>query len=102
VFCDGPLILPAHLQPDRKAPPEALDAVKFRAAKAMAMQSFERRYVEDMLRRHHGNITRAALEAGKDRRVFGRMVKRLEIDRSPWRTSLPRPGAGRLRPTGSS
>jgi two-component system response regulator GlrR len=102
VFCDGRQILPAHLQPDREGPPDALDSVKFRPAKAMAMRSFERRYVEDMLRRHQGNITRAALEAGKDRRVFGRMVKRLEIDRSALRASLPGPGAGRFRPTGSS
>jgi DNA-binding NtrC family response regulator len=96
VYCDATQILPGDLLPD------APDPVSFRAAKAMALRSFERRYVEEMLRRHQGNVTRAAQEAGKDRRVFGRMIKRLDVDRSTLGPALPRPALGRSRPTPSS
>ncbi len=82
VFCDGAQMLPAHLMLDREPAPDAHATGSFRSARAVALDAFERRYVEDMLRRHHGNVTRAAEEAGKDRRVFGRMIKRLHIDRT--------------------
>ena len=53
----------------------------FRAARSAAVATFERRYVEDLLRKHHGNVTHAAREAQKDRRTFGRLVKKYHIDR---------------------
>jgi DNA-binding NtrC family response regulator len=53
----------------------------FREARASALAAFERRYVEEMLRRAAGNVTRAAHLAGKDRRVFGRLIKRHRIQR---------------------
>jgi DNA-binding NtrC family response regulator len=81
VFCEGPQILPAHVAPAPAQPGEG-DAApsSFGAARSEALMSFERRYVEDMLRKHGGNITRAAREAVKDRRAFGRLVKRHNID----------------------
>jgi len=48
----------------------------FRHARARVIEAFEKRYVEDLLRKHNGNVTRAALEAGKDRRAFGRLKKK--------------------------
>src|SRR6516164_5172859 len=36
--------------------------------------------VGEMLRKHRGNVTRAAFEAGKDRRAFGRLVKKYSVD----------------------
>jgi transcriptional regulator of acetoin/glycerol metabolism len=36
-----------------------------------------------MLRRAAGNVTQAARLAGKDRRVFGRLMKRHNIRRDP-------------------
>lgn len=53
----------------------------FRAARQAAVEGFERRYVEDLLRRHGGNVTRAAREAHKDRRAFGRLIKKYSIDK---------------------
>jgi DNA-binding NtrC family response regulator len=102
VFCDGPQILPMHLLPDRDATPDAGDPVSFRTARALALRTFERHYVEEILRRHRGNITRAAEEAGKDRRVFGRMVKRLDIDKAAMALSSSGPGPGRSSPTRTS
>lgn len=48
----------------------------FREAREQAVRSFERQYVEQLLRKHGGNITHAARDADKDRRAFGRLVKR--------------------------
>jgi DNA-binding NtrC family response regulator len=48
----------------------------FQSAKHSAIEQFERAYIEELMARHHGNITQAAREAGKDRRAFGRMVKK--------------------------
>jgi two-component system response regulator GlrR len=53
----------------------------FREARARAVAAFERSYIEEMLRRAAGNVTRAAHLAGKDRRVFGRLMKRHNVRR---------------------
>jgi DNA-binding NtrC family response regulator len=53
----------------------------FREARAHAVAAFERNYIEEMLRRASGNVTRAAYLAGKDRRVFGRLMKRHNVRR---------------------
>jgi DNA-binding NtrC family response regulator len=55
----------------------------FREARSHAIESFERRYVEELLSRHSGNVTRAAREAGKERRSFGRLVKKYGLVRFP-------------------
>lgn len=54
----------------------------FRQARRYAIEKFERAYVEELLRKHCGNITRAAREAQKDRRAFGRLVKKYRIKSS--------------------
>jgi DNA-binding NtrC family response regulator len=51
----------------------------FQAAKQRAIEKFERDYVEILLARHRGNVTRAAREAGKERRAFGRLVRKYGI-----------------------
>ena len=51
----------------------------FQAAKQRAIEKFERDYVEILLARHGGNVTRAAREAGKERRAFGRLVRKYGI-----------------------
>jgi len=55
---------------------QALAARGFRKARDRAIESFERDYVQELLQRHRGNITRAARDAGKERRAFGRLVKK--------------------------
>jgi transcriptional regulator with GAF, ATPase, and Fis domain len=46
------------------------------------LAAFEKDFLEEMLRRASGNVTQAAQLAGKDRRVFGRMMKRHNVRRS--------------------
>ena len=55
----------------------------FKEAKAALVESFERDYLQALLARHRGNISRAAAEAGIDRNYIHRLVKKynLEVDR---------------------
>ncbi len=54
----------------------------FRQARSRAIESFERGYVEQLMREAGGNVSRAARLAQKERRAFGRLVKRYGIKRS--------------------
>ena len=51
----------------------------FRSAKNAAIERFERNFVSQILEKHAGNVSRAAREAGKDRRAFGRLVKKYDL-----------------------
>lgn len=67
----------------RSSDPSVLD-MPFKEAKAQLVEAFERDYLTALLARHHGNISRAAAEAGIDRNYIHRLVKKynLEVDRS--------------------
>ena len=85
LLASGRLILPEHiiLPGDRAdAPPELAesdDGLSFRQVRAMAVETFERAYVSRLIEKHAGNVTRAAREARKDRRAFGRLMKKHNI-----------------------
>jgi DNA-binding NtrC family response regulator len=53
--------------------------VSFAQMKARIIEEFERSYLTELLRLHRGNVTRAAREAGKDRRALGRLIKKYSI-----------------------
>lgn len=77
--CPGSQITAAHLSfdGDPMQPPVAASVPKpFHDAKQHAIQEFERSYIEQLLARHQGNITRAARETGKERRALGKLVKK--------------------------
>jgi two-component system nitrogen regulation response regulator GlnG len=67
----------------RGSNPDVLE-LPFKEAKAQLVEAFERDYLSALLARHHGNISRAAAEAGIDRNYIHRLVKKygLEVDRS--------------------
>ena len=81
VFCPGVQIQPEHMTDLPVAQSQGPVNATFREARAHAVTTFERRYIEDMLRQAAGNVTLAAHLAGKDRRVFGRLMKRHNIKR---------------------
>lgn len=56
--------------------PKEVGADSMKRAKARALDEFEKSYVAEMLRTHSGNVTQAAHEAQKERRSFGRLVKK--------------------------
>lgn len=84
VLAENGRILPAHitLGPTLNGAATAPAPSKnFREARARALEAFERKYVVDLLQRHHGNVTHAAREAGKERRAFGRILRKYGINR---------------------
>ena len=52
----------------------------FKALKKLAVEKFEREYLSRLMSEQHGNVTRAVLVAGKDRRDLGRLLKKYRID----------------------
>jgi DNA-binding NtrC family response regulator len=56
--------------------PASPDALSFRAMKAQLVHQFERTYLQDIVRTHEGNITRAARAAGKNRRAFYELLRK--------------------------
>ncbi len=83
VFSSGPQILPSHIAL-RISNSSDSPATNFRQRRRQIIEDFERRYVEELLRKHRGNVTRAAREAGKDRRAFGRLARKYKIDRTAY------------------
>src|SRR5207248_1309803 len=53
----------------------------FNAARAEALAKFESGYLRTLLAAAGGNVSEAARRAGKERRLFGRMMKRNKIER---------------------
>jgi DNA-binding NtrC family response regulator len=51
----------------------------YRQAKSQVLQEFNQAYLSQLLRRTNGNITKAAQLAGKERRAFGKLLKRYRI-----------------------
>jgi DNA-binding NtrC family response regulator len=103
VYSEGRLILPAHIAPGLKpaATSDLFTTASFNQARAEALNAFERRYAEALLRKHNGNITHAAREAGKDRRAFGRLVKRHNLKSADVAGSFSTHHRDELRPLGN-
>jgi len=61
------------------APPPPAPAGSFREAKEQVVESFERDFLQRALRRHGGNITKAAEEVGMYRQNFQQKMRELGI-----------------------
>ena len=55
------------------------DFSPFHEAKRKTVEQFEKEYLSEILNFHKGNITQAAMAAGKDRREFGRLLKKYRL-----------------------
>ena len=81
VLAAGAPILPKHiLFTTTPSPDDESCVTSFRVARSRVIENFERRYIGEMLQKHHGNITHAAREAGQDRRGFGRLAKKYHLE----------------------
>jgi DNA-binding NtrC family response regulator len=60
-----------------------------KALKKQVVEDFERRYLTQLLAEHHGNVSRAAEAAGKERRAFGKLLKRYHIKAKLFACSSP-------------
>jgi len=52
---------------------------RYREAKARAVEAFNREYLSNLLSQTHGNVTHAAKLADKERRAFGKLLRRYGI-----------------------
>ena len=59
--------------------------VSFRHAKARVIETFEQDYLTRLLQQTGGNVTDAAKLAGKERRALGKLLKKHQIVRAPYR-----------------
>ena len=71
----------AASQAGRPATTSLPASVRFSEAKALVLAQFEHDFVCRALRESRGNISAAARSAGKERRAFGRLVKKYGIDK---------------------
>ncbi len=55
---------------------EDLVQLPFKEAKERLLDAFERRYLQNLLSRHEGNVSRAASDAGVDRNHLARLAKK--------------------------
>ena len=53
----------------------------FLEQKQELLERFEADYLQGMLARHEGNLSRAAVDAGIDRMYFKRLLKKYELPR---------------------
>lgn len=81
VLSPGSQILPSHIVLSTSDSADREYATpNFRHARSKAIAAFERQYVQEILQKHNGNITHAALEAGQERRAFGRLAKKYKTE----------------------
>src|SRR5215467_8836822 len=59
----------------------ASDNCSFQAMKTKVVEEFERAYLSELLSTHHGNISKAARAAKKERRAFQRLLQKHRLDR---------------------
>jgi two-component system response regulator GlrR len=83
LMCPGPEIASLHVEIRPDATEVDGRSATFQSAKAAAIERFEREFVQRLLERHGGNVSRAAREAQKDRRAFGRLAKKYGLKLPP-------------------
>jgi DNA-binding NtrC family response regulator len=79
VLTGGRTIEPSDLSIRPPSPPPEARGASLKQAKALAIERFERAYLSELMEAHHGNITRAARAAQKERRAFGRLIKKYQL-----------------------
>lgn len=80
VLVDGATVTSDHL-PERLVSATEKEGIQpdvpsFKQAKQQAVETFEREFLLDLLKRNDGHMSRAAREAGVDRKTIERMVKK--------------------------
>jgi DNA-binding NtrC family response regulator len=87
VVCDDTtlrLTSPVHYSSERRHTLErrmtAYRDTTYSAAKSMVLEQFERHYLGQLMERARGNVSQAARLAGKERRAFGKLLKKHGIN----------------------
>jgi DNA-binding NtrC family response regulator len=93
LLAEGDEIEPRYLQAPAESGTTAcaedtadMQSLPFHEARARVVEAFEHAYLQDLLARSGGNVTRAARTAGKERRSLGRLLKKHRIDPARYST----------------
>ncbi len=70
----------AHATVESVSPGIDPPIINYRQAKTQVLQEFDRSYLSRLLQQTHGNVTKAAQIAGKERRALGKLLKRYRIE----------------------
>jgi two-component system response regulator AtoC len=74
--------LPAHISSQTAGEVPTTDtSASFKEAKSQWIDLFEKKYLRDLLRRHNGNITLAAQEAGINRKTIHRLIAKHRLNK---------------------
>lgn len=84
LLAEGQSLQPGDIEIDGTDPVEDTP-LSFRDAKALAIKSFERSYLEQLMLENQGNISRAARAAQKNRRALFELLRRHDIDTARFR-----------------
>lgn len=86
VICDDTTLrlhLPQYHDSERRRTSERRSAsfmdTTYSLAKSVTVEQFERQYLSQLMKRTGGNVTQAARIAGKERRAFGKLLKKHEL-----------------------
>ncbi|MFQ5739843.1 MAG: sigma-54-dependent transcriptional regulator [Acidobacteriota bacterium] len=74
-----------HDLPESLQTPQAPDALSWKSVRRQASLSVERPYLIDLLKRHQGNVSTVAKEAGVPRKVIYRLADRFGIEIAAFR-----------------
>ena len=89
VFCDGPLVKPAHLRFGENkrgnGPVTAENLSPYKDAKHEVVESFTRQYLKEMLRHTGGNISETARISGLGRVSLQKILRRIGMDADDFR-----------------
>jgi len=73
---------------EEQSPPDTVSSEgSLQTAKRQVVQAFERDYLIRLMSEHHGNVSKAAGAAKKERRDLGKLLKRHHIDPESFRVS---------------
>ena len=84
LMAEGSAVLHFSALPEAAAEPEG-EGWNYRSAKARVVENFDRHYLADLMRFARGNVTLAARAAGKERRDFGRLLRKYAIEPESFR-----------------
>lgn len=78
LFCEHAIIRNADIILTHQSKPAS--NASFKEAKAEFINRFEKNYIKGLLCAHHGNITKAARGAQKNRRAFWQLIRKHQIN----------------------
>ncbi len=78
------------IEPDSCSEVDSLQNLPFNKAKLLTISDFEKHYLDVLMYRNSGNVTQAAMQAGKERRALGKLLKKYDLNPQAYKHSITR------------